>query len=201
MCLALALPAQAGDKSLQWNQLPPESLTADGLARVIVGIDVKSYESLAANSSQHQVITPGEADTSRNAAKAADAALENAIANSVDALLASLPKAGVQVNRRYTAFPFLAISVDAKTLEVLRADPRIISIEIDASQPAPVPIPSSPTDAPGATDSPSSNLNWVPPRWGLTWPGTRATPARGGTWPSWIPAFAAPTNFCTRSHH
>lgn len=183
LCLALALPAQAGDKSLQWNQLPPESLTADGLARIIVGIDVTNYESLAANSSQHQVITPGEADTSRNAAKAADAALENAIANSVDALLASLPKAGVQVNRRYTAFPFLAISVDAKTLEALRADPRITSIEIDAPQPAPVPIPSSPTDAPGATDSPSSNLNWGPPKVGadVAW-------AKGYTGKGWYVA-------------
>ncbi|MFP5258732.1 MAG: S8 family serine peptidase [Acidobacteriota bacterium] len=147
------------------------------MARVIVGIAVPDYDALAAASGRYKVITPGEAKTeaksARDGAKAADAALEAAIARGADDVLGGLPKSGHTVNRTYSALPFLALTVNRQALEALQADPRVTSIEIDAA--TPVPEPPVTDGAKGAssqlgTDQPAldsvANLNWGPPKIG-----------------------------------
>ncbi|MHC1788249.1 S8 family serine peptidase [Solidesulfovibrio sp.] len=174
LCLLATAPAWAGDKGPAWDAIPAASLTADGMARVIVGIAVADYDALAARSAQYKVVTPSEAKTPRTAAQAADAALKAAITSSTDAVLASLPKAGHTVYRTYSALPFVAAAVNAKTLEALQADPRVTSIEIDAPIPLPLPVPSesgakdgSDKTAPAAPlFEKTANLNWGPPKVG-----------------------------------
>jgi len=164
----------AGGKDFAWRDIPSESLTSDGMARIIVGIQVSGYDALAAESSKYKVITPGEAKAPRAGAQSADTALEAAIAQGADAVLGSLPKAEYKVNRTYSAFPFLAITVTPKALEALKADPRVTSIEMDVPTPVPVPVPSGSgiKGVPGGaadTSTPSvrtSNLNWGPPKIG-----------------------------------
>jgi len=192
LCLFAALPALADGKSLEWNQVPAKALTSDGMARVIVGISVADYESLAAASSHYKVVTPGEVKTGREGAASADAALEAAIARGADDVLTALPASGYTVNRTYSAFPFVAISVTQKALEALRADPRVTSIEVDAPIPAPVPVPAdggskdgktkgvaSPAAPTSALSGKTANLNWGPPKVGADVAWTRGYTGAG----------------------
>jgi subtilisin family serine protease len=200
--LGVSSAASAGDKSLRFTDVPAQALTADGKARVIVGVTVAKYADLAASAAQFKVIAPGEAKTGRQAAaEAADAALAAAIAQGADAVLSSLPAKSYTVTRTYSAFPFVAISVEATALEALRADPRVTSIEIDAPIPVPVPVPSnggagsgktkggktmdgtSQAAPPAAPSAKAANLNWGPPKVGadVAW-------ARGYTGAGWYVA-------------
>jgi len=196
LCLFAAFPALADGKKLEWNQVPAKALTSDGMARVIVGVSVADYESLAAASSRYKVVTPDEAKTAREGAKTADAALEAAITRGANAVLTALPASSYTVNRTYSAFPFMAISVTQKALEALRADPRVTSIEIDAPIPVPVPVPNdgeakggkakdgaSQAAPPAAPSVKAANLNWGPPKVGadVAW-------SRGYTGAGWYVA-------------
>ncbi|NDY57620.1 S8 family serine peptidase [Desulfovibrio sulfodismutans] len=177
--------ASAGDKSLRFTDVPAQALSADGKARVIVGVTVAKYADLAASAAQFKVVAPGEAKTGRQAAAdTADAALAAAIAQGTDGVLSSLPAQSYTVTRTYSAFPFVAISVTQKALEALQADPRVTSIEIDAPIPVPVPVPdnggagsgktkggntkddSSQAAPPAAPSAKAANLNWGPPKVG-----------------------------------
>ena len=189
LCLLATGPAWAGDKGPAWTAIPAAGLTADGMARVIVGLAVADYDALAARSAQYQVITPGEAKTPRTAAAAADAALNAAITSSADAVLASLPKAGYRVYRTYSALPFIAAAVNANTLEALQADPRVTSIELDTPVPLPIPVPSG-SDSKGvpglAAPAPplfekTDNLNWGPPKIGADTAWSRGYTGAGWT--------------------
>lgn len=172
--LAAAGPAWAGGKDLAWSQIPADAMSDAGMARVIVGMSVEHYEALAGASAQFKVITPGEETSARAGARTADAALEAAIAQAADAVLASLPKTGYTVNRTYSAFPFLALSVTPAALDALRADPRVTSIEIDAPVPVPDPVPddsrakdgTSLTTPPASPSAKGANLNWGPTKVG-----------------------------------
>lgn len=200
--LGVSSAASAGDKSIRFTGIPAQALTADGKARVIVGVTVAKYADLAASAAQFKVIAPGEAKTGRQAAaEAADAALATAIAQGADAVLSSLPAKSYTVTRTYSALPFVALSVDATALEALRADPRVTTIEIDAPVPAPVPVPSnggagsgktkgdktmdgtSQAAPPAAPSAKAANLNWGPPKVGadVAW-------ARGYTGAGWYVA-------------
>ncbi|GAB3925365.1 hypothetical protein GCM10029976_018510 [Kribbella albertanoniae] len=61
-------------------------------------------------------------------------AQRTAIRAAQDAVLAELPAAGVQVNRRYDAVPQLALSVDATALDLLRRSPRVAAVQEDTAQ-------------------------------------------------------------------
>jgi hypothetical protein len=165
----------AGDKYLSWNSIPPDASSNNDFARIIIGIDVPNIAVLSADSSKYQVITPEE---SKNGPRAdainADMALENAIGQAADLVLFALDQSDYKIIRRYSAFPFIAISVNQKAFEALKSNPGVISTEIDMPVPLPLPVSDDgPKDATGASfldvpkaDEPLANLNWGPPKIG-----------------------------------
>ncbi|OLN27302.1 serine alkaline protease (subtilisin E) [Desulfovibrio sp. DV] len=189
LCLFSIAPAWAGGKGPAWDALPAAAMTDTGLARVIVGLTVADYDALAARSAQYKVVTPDEAPKNRAASKAADAALEAAIASSVNAVLASLPKSAYTVYRTYSALPFVAVAVNAKALEALQAEPGVTSIEVDAPIPLPLPVPSgsgAKGESGAASTAPpqlptSGNLNWGPPKIGADTAWSRGYTGAGWT--------------------
>jgi hypothetical protein len=64
-------------------------------------------------------------------AAASDAEREAAISAAQEAVFARLPAGQFSVVRRYRNVPGLALVVSGQALEVLRVDPRVVSIEAD----------------------------------------------------------------------
>lgn len=65
-------------------------------------------------------------------AKASDAVRTATVAAGVDAVVATLPKKGHTVARRFALVPAVAIVADSATLEALARDPRVLRVDIDA---------------------------------------------------------------------
>ena len=70
---------------------------------------------------------------------------EAAVSAAQDAVIARLPTGEFSVIRRYRGVPGLALVVNEKALDVLRSDPRVVSIEIDEAGGASG-LPRRPTD-------------------------------------------------------
>ncbi len=182
LILILACAVWAGDKGISWNSIPPEASSNNDFARIIIGIDGQNIAELSADSSKHQVITPEESKNGpQTDAINADMALENAIGQAADLVLFALDQSDYKIIRRYSAFPFIAISVNQKAFEALKVNPEVISIEIDMPVPLPLPVPDDGSkDATGASflDAPKAeetlaNLNWGPSKIGadIAWAG------------------------------
>ena len=163
--LIMASALWAGDKGLSWEGISSANLNKEGFVRIIIGVDVPNIAKLSAASSQHQVITPQEAKSGpRTGAINADRALEQAIGQAADLVLSNLAKSDAKINRRYSAFPFVALSVNKKAFEALKANPGVTSIEVDI--PVGLPLPVRDNGPKGAGGPSSANANWGPPKIG-----------------------------------
>ncbi|WP_243311721.1 S8 family peptidase [Fundidesulfovibrio agrisoli] len=168
--LLLTVPAlaQAGDKSLRWVDIPQASVTSSGQARVIVTLDVPGISELT-GASRAATLDPSKdpgakADAAlAEAARTADAALERGIASVAQAVAqsadpSSLAKGAAAGGPRvFKTVPGMALAVSQSGLEALKADPRVLNIQVDEAVPLIQPAKGGGSKA-GAMDAPAADL-------------------------------------------
>ncbi|WP_243438932.1 S8 family peptidase [Fundidesulfovibrio soli] len=168
LLLLVPVMAQAGDKGLRWADIPQSSVTSSGQARVIVTLDVPGISELTGASRKatvdHSKADPPGAKAEAalaEAARTADAALEQGIASVAQAVAqnadpSSLAK-GAAAARVFKTVPGMAMTVSEAALEALKADPRVLHIQIDEAAPLIPPVKGSGSKA-GALDAPAADL-------------------------------------------
>ncbi len=130
----------AGGKDLSWGDVPADQIMASGLIRIIVMLDVPDISALSAASSTFKA---GQASP-REAANVAivDSALADGIANVARAVHQSLQTKSTGASSAPVIFktvPGMALTVDQAGLDLLKADSRVLSIQLD--EPTPLPMP------------------------------------------------------------
>ena len=115
-------------------------IRTDSVAAMPPRVDGAVVEALSATGRARVLITLRDVPASQGAAPEREAA----VAAAQDAVLARLPSKEFTLLRRYRSVPGLAASITPRALEVLRADPRVSSIDLDETGGA------HPDDAPRA---------------------------------------------------
>jgi subtilisin family serine protease len=156
--IVMAFAAMAQTPSIpQWSDIPEKAMTADGMARIIVQVDVPDIDALTkASTSMH---LPQDKDDNARAAREAmaraDAALTRAVSAATREVLASLPGSSHRINRQYRFLPFVALDVAPDAFLVLQSNPRVTAISFDI----PSPLPGhGPTPYPKSTPEETSPL-------------------------------------------
>ena len=142
LLLVVPITAQAGDKTLRWVDIPQTSVTSSGQARVIVTLDVPGISELTGASraatldAAKDLGAKGDAALTA-AAVSADAALERGIASVAQAVAQNADPssqakgAAAEGPRVFKSVPGMSMAVSESGLEALRADPRVLNIQVD----------------------------------------------------------------------
>ncbi len=117
-----------------WNNIPVKAITDDGMARILVSLNISKSENLTNKPNSLDVYPEvyNENFTKNNEVP------EQNIDDTITALLNRLPKNEYRLYRRYRFVPMIAMEVTQKAYSVLTGAPEVNVIYADLPEPLPI---------------------------------------------------------------